>query len=188
MISQNDEMGYWRNLVMRRGHQRLDPDYVNNAIRDIYENDLRHSVYDIHQTRQPRTPHSHRTFTPHLPRTHTSYVPQGNDPHLHAHTQIRAQFLRPVVTPVIPFSAIRDPLSHPPLTWTDYPSSGIHFHLLLQPLDHRPPRPYRQQHSSHTPAYHRATESNSARPSHTPQRAMPPPLDEGIRVNPDTWV
>ncbi|KIN97002.1 hypothetical protein M404DRAFT_922271 [Pisolithus tinctorius Marx 270] len=116
MISQNDEMGYWRNLVMRRGHQRLDPDYVNNAIRDIYENDLRHSVYDIHQTRQPRTPHSHRTFTPHLPRTHTSYVPQGNDPHLHAHTQTRAQFLRPVVTPVTPFSAIHDPLSHPPFT------------------------------------------------------------------------
>ncbi|KAI6140982.1 hypothetical protein BKA82DRAFT_2655150, partial [Pisolithus tinctorius] len=157
------------------------------AIRDIYENDLRRSDHDVHQTRQSRTPHP--------PRTHTSHGPRGNEPHLHAHTQARAQFLRPVipleqvVTPVVPFSATRDQLSHPPSTWTSYPSSGIHSDPLLQPPDRRLLRPYRQRrHSSHTPAYHQAAEFNSVHPSHTPWHSVPPPLDEGIRINPEPML
>ncbi|KAI6141431.1 hypothetical protein BKA82DRAFT_4018729 [Pisolithus tinctorius] len=183
MNPHDDEVRYWCNLVMQRGHEGLDPDYVNSAIRDIYENNFHCSDHDAHQTRRSRTLHPHHAHTPHILHAHTSHGPCGDEPHPHAQSQTRAPLLRPVplpeqvVTPVIPLSTPRD---HPLSTWTGYPYSGIQFHLLLQPPYLCPPLSFQQQtHSSHIPAYHRVTESNSARPSHTHQ----PPLDKGIRNN-----
>ncbi|KAI6003448.1 hypothetical protein F5J12DRAFT_154272 [Pisolithus orientalis] len=188
MNPHDDEVRYWRDLAMRRGHEGLDPDYINSAIRDIYENNFRRSDHDIHQTRRSRTPHPHQAYTSHIPRAHTSRGYRGDEPHPRAQSQTRAPFLRPVplpeevVTPVIPPSTPRD---HPSSTWTDYPYSGIQLHPLFQPPYLRPPPSFQQQpHSSHIPAYHRVTELNSARPSHTHQ----PPLNEGIRINPEPML
>ncbi|KIK16035.1 hypothetical protein PISMIDRAFT_278603 [Pisolithus microcarpus 441] len=99
MSSHTDEMRYWRNFAMRRGHERLDPDRVYNAIRDIYENDLLHG--DIHDVRHQQTGGS-RIRTPQDP-TH-----DHSRSHPHAPTSNRAHAPRPVVppeervTPIIP--------------------------------------------------------------------------------------
>ncbi|KAI6120066.1 hypothetical protein EDD17DRAFT_1012609 [Pisolithus thermaeus] len=166
MNSYTDEMRYWRNLAMQRGHQRLDSNYINNAIRDIYENNTLRNDRDDLQTRRSRTPHPHRAFTPHIPRAHTSHGPRGNQSHPHALTP---NFSRPVV---------------PPEESTSHSLSGIQFHPLLQPPHHRPLPPYQQQpHSSHTPAYSRPTELDPIHPSRSPYLPSHPLVNEGVRIN-----
>ncbi|KAI6011122.1 hypothetical protein EDC04DRAFT_781420 [Pisolithus marmoratus] len=190
MNPHDDEMRYWRNLAMRRGHERLNPDYVNDAIRDIYENDLRHSDRGLHQSRRSLTPRPHHAHAAHIPRPHTSHGPRGNEPHPHAHTPTRAPFLRPIalpeegVTPVIPLSTTRDQLPHPSPTSTSYSPSGIQSHPLLQPPHHRPLPPYQQQpYSSHTPTYRQTTEFDLTHPSNNPHHPSHPLFNEGIRVD-----
>ncbi|KAI6044111.1 hypothetical protein EDC04DRAFT_460536 [Pisolithus marmoratus] len=191
MDPHDDEMRYWRNLAMWRGHERLNPDYINNAIRDIYENDLRHNDRGIHQTRRSRTLHPLQTYTLHIPRARTSHVPRGNEAHPHAQTETRSPFLRPVeipeegVPPIIPSNTTHDQLPHLSSP-TSFPSSGIQFHPLLQPLYHHPQPHYQQQpHSSHTLAYHRATEFDPPHPSNNLHHLSHPPLGEGTRINPE---
>ncbi|KAI6100015.1 hypothetical protein EV401DRAFT_925360 [Pisolithus croceorrhizus] len=153
---------------MQRGHQRLDSNYLTNAIRDIYENDILRSDRDDHQTRRSRTPHPHRTFTPHIPRAHTSHGPRGDRSHPRALTP---NFSRPIVPP------------------EDHSLSGIQFYPLLQPLHHRPLPLYQQQPpSSHTPAYSRPTELDPIRPPHNPYLPSQPLANEGVRINPEPMV
>ncbi|KAI6044098.1 hypothetical protein EDC04DRAFT_2644987 [Pisolithus marmoratus] len=189
-----DEMRYWRNLAMWQGHERVNPDYINNAIRDIYENDLRRSDRDLYQSRRSHTPHPLHAYTPYIPRAHTSHGPRGNEARPHAQTPTRAPFLRPVVlpeegvTPVIPFRTNPDHPPNPYSTSTGYPS-GILFHPLLQPPYRRPQPPYQQQpHSPHTPAYHQTTEFDAAHPSNNPHPSSHPPFHESIRTNPGMCV
>ncbi|KAI6011109.1 hypothetical protein EDC04DRAFT_2905651 [Pisolithus marmoratus] len=177
MDPHDDEMRYWRNLAMWRGHERLNPDYINSAIRDIYENDLRHSDRGIHQTRRSRTPHSHHTYTLNIPRARTSHDSRGNEAHPDTQTETRAPFLRSVEVP-------EEGYLSPPST--SLPSSGIQFRPLLQPPYHRRQPPYQQQpHSSHTPAYHQTTEFDPPHSSNNLHHPSHPPLGEGIRINPE---
>lgn len=162
-MSPRDEIRYWRNLAMQRGHESLDPDYIENAIRDIYEHDLLPGDGDIRQTRRSRTPHPPHAHPPHIPHASTSHGTYGNEAYPRAQTQTRTQSRRPVtspeevLTPVTPSSTTRDQLPHN--TRTRYSSSGIESNSLQQPPYHRSPPPYQEQpHNSHTPIYHRTTE------------------------------
>ncbi|KAI6044105.1 hypothetical protein EDC04DRAFT_460318 [Pisolithus marmoratus] len=195
MNPHDNEMRYWRNLAMQRGHERLNPDCVNNAIRDIYENDLRHNDRGPHQFRRSRTPHPYHVYTLHTPRARTSYGPHGDEPHPHGQTASRAPFPRPVVlpdgevTPVVPANTTRDRLPRPSSASTSLPLSGIQFHPLLQSPYHRRLPPYEEQaHSSHTPTYHRMTEFDPAHPSRNSHHPSHLSLNEGIRVNREPMV
>ncbi|KAI6120072.1 hypothetical protein EV401DRAFT_2209200 [Pisolithus croceorrhizus] len=190
-----DEMRYWRNLAMQRGHERLDSNYLKNPIKDIYENDLLHSDRDDRQTRRSRTPHPPHAFTPHIPRVHTSHGPRSNRSHARVLTPSRAHSPRPVVppeewvTPVIPFSTTRDQHPHPSFTSTSHSLPGIQFHSLLQPPHHHPLPPYQQQpYSWHTPAYSRPTELDPVRPSYNPRTPSHPLVNEGARINSEPMV
>lgn len=55
-----DETRFWRNLAMERGHEKLDPDYIANAIKDIYENDFSDG---------DRTPCTQQPVAPAVPRS-----------------------------------------------------------------------------------------------------------------------
>lgn len=188
-MSPRDELRYWRNLAMQRGHESLDPDYIENAIRDIYEHDLLPGDGDIRQTRRSRTPHPPHAHPPHIPHAGTSHGTYGNEAYPRAPTQTRTQSRRPVtspeevLTPVTPSSTTRDQLPHN--TRTRYSSSGIESNSLQQPPYHRSPPPYQEQpHNSHTPTYHRTTEFDPY-PSHGPHHSFPPFLNEGIQINPE---
>ncbi|KAG6328608.1 hypothetical protein ID866_10481, partial [Astraeus odoratus] len=40
MYPPDEETRYWRDIAMEQGHEQLDPDYIKNAVKDIYENYL----------------------------------------------------------------------------------------------------------------------------------------------------
>ncbi|KAI6097284.1 hypothetical protein EV401DRAFT_2199948 [Pisolithus croceorrhizus] len=126
MNSYTDEMRYWRNLAMQRGHERLDPSYVNGDKRHI--------------RKRSRTLHPTHAFSPYIPRAQTSHGPRGDRPHPRSVTPNRAHFPRPIVpseervTPAIPFR----------IQFIRY------FNL---PSITNCPLYQQQRHSSHTPVY-----------------------------------
>ncbi|KAI6033630.1 hypothetical protein BKA83DRAFT_1805288 [Pisolithus microcarpus] len=164
MSSHTNEMRYWRNFAMRRGHEQLDPERVYNAIRDIYENDLLRG--GIHNDR-------HRQSGPQSP-IHTLQDPIHDHSHSHPHapTSNPAHIPRPVVPPEARVSPV-------------IPSGTS----LRPPLQQRTPRrrplsPRQQQsHGSHTPAHSRATQLDYGYPLPNP-RLNEEPIIPGYHMNP----
>ncbi|KAI6033635.1 hypothetical protein BKA83DRAFT_276854 [Pisolithus microcarpus] len=213
MNSHTDEMRYWRNFAMRRGHEQLDPDRVLSAIRDIYENDLLHDdIRDGHRRqtgprssiRMPQDPLHDRAVTPpHIPRAHTptSLCPRGNQSQSRSHPRApmpnHAHALRPVVpakeqvTPVIPSGMTCDQEPRRPSNG-GCPLLGISSRppLQRQTPRRRPLSPHQQQpHGSDTHAYGGATQLDPAYPLPSPRLS---PLhirpNEGIRINPEPVI
>ncbi|KAL4064730.1 hypothetical protein V8B97DRAFT_1300688 [Scleroderma yunnanense] len=58
----DNETRFWRDFAMERGHDKLDPDYVMNAIKDIYENHLSDDGHSAcNRTPRPVTPAENAT-------------------------------------------------------------------------------------------------------------------------------
>ncbi|KAI5991925.1 hypothetical protein EDD15DRAFT_2549481, partial [Pisolithus albus] len=210
MNSHTDDMRYWRNFAMRRGHEELDPDRILSAIKDIYENDLLHGDIrnDRHRQTGPRsgihTPqdplHDRAVTLSHIPRAHTSmsHRPRGNQSQSqshHPHTPMlnHAHVPRPVppAEQATPVTSSGVPRAQEPQRPSNggCPLSGIPSRspLQRQTSPRRPLSPHQQQpHSSDTHASGRATQLDPAYRLPSPRLS---PLhiytNEGIRINPE---